>query len=339
MVSPAGPSSVLPSVAVVIVCWNNEALLPGCLGAISAQTYPAHLVHTIVVDNGSHDDSVPYLEREHPDVEVMALGWNSGFSIANNTAIRQAFKNPDVRYVALVNSDAHLAPDWMATVVAEALRKPKGASFQSLTLDYADHRMIDSHHIFVARNLQATQSGNRCAHDREFHTERVFGVNAAAALYSRAFLDAQPFEDYLDEQLGMYLEDVDLAARAVVMGWESWFVSGTYAYHMGSASSKKRASGFSLYMTWRNQPGMLISNLPGRTLLRALPSAIKADVQTLAHLRRIGEHDLVPFVVKGRLVGLLRAPLFLRKRKRLAPYRVIDADLLWQLMRDGKQLD
>ena len=296
-------------------------------------------MHTIVVDNGSHDDSVPYLEREHPDVEVMALGWNSGFSIANNTAIRQAFKNPDVRYVALVNSDAHLAPDWMATVVAEALRKPKGASFQSLTLDYADHRMIDSHHIFVARNLQATQSGNRCVHDREFHTERVFGVNAAAALYSRAFLEAQPFEDYLDEQLGMYLEDVDLAARAVVMGWESWFVSGTYAYHMGSASSKKRASGFSLYMTWRNQPGMLISNLPARTLLRALPSAIKADVQTLAHLRRIGEHDLVPFVVKGRLVGLLRAPLFLRKRKRLAPYRVIDADLLWQLMRDGKQLD
>ena len=339
MVNQLSADPVLPRVVVVIVCWNNEALLPGCLGAINAQTYPAHLVHTIVVDNGSHDDSVPYLKREHPDVEVIALGWNSGFSIANNTAIRQAFKNPDVRYVALVNSDAHLAPDWMATLVVEAIRKPRGASFQSLTLDFADHRMIDSHHIFVARNLQATQSGNRCVHDREFHTERVFGVNAAAALYSRAFLEAQPFEDYLDEQLGMYLEDVDLAARAVVMGWESWFVSGTYAYHMGSASSKKRASGFSLYMTWRNQPGMLISNLPARTLLRALPSAIKADVQTLAHLRRIGEHDLVPFVVKGRLVGLLRAPLFLRKRKQLAPYRVIDADLLWQLMRDGKQLD
>lgn len=329
----------LPKVAVVIVSWNNETLLPGCLDAIGAQTYPAELISTIVVDNGSADGSVDYLRREHPEVKVMPLGWNSGFSVANNVAIHEAFRDPDVRYVALVNSDAHLAPNWISTVIAEALRKPMGASFQSLTLDFADHRMIDSHHIFVARNLQATQSGNRHVHDREFHTERVFGVNAAAALYSRAFLEAQPFDDFLDEQMGMYLEDVDLAARAVVMGWESWFVSGTYAYHMGSASSKKRASGFSLYMTWRNQPGMLVSNLPLRTLLRALPSAMKADVQTLVHLRHIGSQDLVPFVVKGRLVGLARIPLFLRKRRQLAPYRVVDPDVLWQLMLAGKLLD
>ena len=38
-------------------------------------------------------------------------------------------------------------------------------------------------------------------------------------------------------------------------------------------------------------------------------------------------------------VGLLRVPLFIRKRRKLAPFRVVDPDVLWQLMLAGKLLD
>lgn len=324
-------------VAFCVVNWNGRDLLADCIASLRAQTMSDHCI--IVVDNDSRDDSVAYLRSEHPDVDVIELDWNSGFAHANNVAMRRAFEDPSVDYVALVNTDARLAPDWLAVLVAQADRKPRGAMFQSLTLDERDPSIIDSHHIFVARNLQATQAGNRLRHDRTYATERVFGVNAAAALYSRRFLDAQPFADYLDTDLGMYLEDVDLAARAAVMGWEAWFVGGTSALHMGSASSKQRASDFSLYMTWRNQPGMLIANLPTRILLRAIPSAIKADLQTINHLRRTGEGDRVPAVVRGRIHGLWRARRFFAKRRALAPYATVDHDVLWQLMKTGKLLD
>lgn len=320
-----------------IVNWNGRDLLPDCIASLRAQTFSSHRI--IVVDNHSEDGSVDYLRMQHPDVEVIPLDWNSGFAHANNVAIRRAFEDPGVDYVALVNTDARLASDWLDVLVAEADRKPRGAMFQALTLDWHDPSIIDSHHIFVARNLQATQAGNRLRHDRTHTTERVFGVNAAAALYARRFLDAQPFTEVLDEDLGMYLEDVDLAARAVVMGWEAWFVGGTHARHMGSASAKQRASDFSLYMTWRNQPGMLIANFPTRILLRAIPSAIKADLQTINHLRRTGDGDRVPAVVRGRIHGLWRARRFLRKRRALAPFVTIDHDILWQLMRTGKLLD
>ncbi len=324
-------------VGICIVNWNGVHLLPDCIASIRAQTMTDH--RTIVVDNDSKDGSVAWLQEHHPDVDVIALDWNSGFAHANNVAIRRAFEDPEVEHVVLLNTDARLAPDWLEVVVAEAGRKPRGAMFQALTLDWADPSLIDSHHIFVARNLQATQAGNRTRHDRVHATERVFGVNAAACLYTRRFLEAQPFEDYLDEQMGMYLEDVDLAARAVVMGWEAWFVGGTHALHMGSASSKARSSDFSLYMTWRNQPGMLLANFPTPILLRALPSALKADVQTVRHLRRTGEGHSVPAVVRGRIHGLWRARRFLGKRRRLAPFVVVDHDILWELMRSGKLLD
>jgi GT2 family glycosyltransferase len=323
--------------AFCIVNWNGRSLLPDCIASLRSQTFTGSPI--IVVDNDSKDDSVAYLGGVHPDVTVLQLDWNSGFAHANNVAIRTAFRDPAVTHVALVNTDARLAPNWLETLLNEAARKPRAAMLQSLTLDHHDPSIIDSHHIFVARNLQATQAGNRQRHDQHFATERIFGVNAAAALYSRAFLEAQPFDEYLDEQLGMYLEDVDLAARAVVMGWEAWFVGGTHALHMGSASSKQRASDFSLFMTWRNQPGMLLANFPTRILLRALPSAVKADWQTINHLRRTGAADRVPAVVRGRLVGLWRARRFLAKRRALAPFVVVDHDILWQLMRTGKLLN
>jgi GT2 family glycosyltransferase len=318
----------------VVVCWNNVDLLPECIASLKSQTYCDHSV--IVVDNDSIDDSVVYLEREHPDVAVIRLDWNSGFAHANNVGIRRAFEDEAVGYVAFVNSDARLAPDWVETIVRAAATKPRAASFQSLTLDYADPRIIDSHHIFVARTLQATQAGNRDAHVRDFPTERIFGVNAAAAMYTRAFLEAQPFAEVFDEQMGMYLEDVDLAARAFVMDWESWFIGGTYAYHMGSASSQKRASGFSLYMTYRNQPGMVLANFPTKIVKRAMANAVRADLNTMVHLRRSGQGDLLRHLLKGRAVGLWRSRKFLAKRRIMERHRTVDPEVLWTMMRAGK---
>jgi GT2 family glycosyltransferase len=331
-VSP--PVSLRSGAVSIVVSWNNVDLLPECLQSLKSQTYPDHQI--VVVDNDSKDDSIEYLRREHPDVEVVQLDWNSGFAHANNVGIRHAFNDENVGYVVFVNSDARLAPNWIETMVNNARIRPKAASFQSLTLDYANNAVIDSHHIYVARTLQATQASNREVHMRTYETELVFGVNAAAAMYTRAFLDAQPFEEVFDEQMGMYLEDVDLAARAIVMGWESWFVSNTYAYHMGSASSQKRANGFSLYMTYRNQPGMLLANFPREILKRALGSAIRADIQTISHLRRTNQVDLLPHLLKGRFVGLWRARKFLAKRRAMAIHRTIDPDVLWTMMRAGK---
>ena len=326
-----------PGVVSVVVCWNNADLLPECIESLKAQTYRDHSI--IVVDNDSKDGSRTYLASEHPDVIVIPLDWNSGFAHANNVGIRRAFENSNVGYVAFVNSDARLSPNWVETILCTASTKPLAASFQSLTLDYADNRIVDSHHIFVARTLQATQAGNREPHVRDCPTERIFGVNAAAALYTRDFLEAQPFDDVFDEQMGMYLEDVDLAARAFVMNWESWFVGGTYAYHMGSASSQKRASGFSLYMTYRNQPGMVIANFPWSIVKRALLSAIRADVNTITHLRRSTQTDLLRDLLRGRLVGLWRCRKFMEKRRVMDAHRCVDPDVLWTMMRAGRLAD
>ena len=323
---------------VIVVCWNNEALLQDCLDSIRAQTIDSWNVQTILVDNASEDNSVAFVRSSYPEVEIIEVGWNSGFSHANNLGIRRAFQDPDVAGVVMLNSDARLSPNWFETIVSFAETRPHGASFQSLTLDHANQSVIDSHHLYVGRTLHATQFATGQPLDRTYSTQRIFGVNAAAALYTRSFLEAQPFDDYLDETMGMYLEDVDLAARALVMGWESWFVSGTYATHIGSASSKKRSSGFALRQTWRNQPVMLLTNFPYRLLLRGLRGFLSHELGAIRHLRAIGQPDLVGEILRGRRDGLRLIRYALRRRRRLRALRVLDPELLWNFMHEGTVL-
>src|SRR5439155_16270520 len=73
-----------------------------------------------VVDNGSTDGSVEYLEREWPEVRVIAMGENAGFPAAVNRGIASTAGE----YVALLNTDLELSPDWLRELVEELDRNP-----------------------------------------------------------------------------------------------------------------------------------------------------------------------------------------------------------------------
>lgn len=328
------PENQKPKVAYVIVGWHNRKLLPKCFKSISEQTYKNALV--VYVDNASSDGSVDWVAEKYPEAVVVAQKANTGFSKGNNLGIAEALKDPEVQYVVLLNSDARLDPDWAKNVIKFATLKPKGACFQGTTLDYYNHAVIDSTHIYVSHNGQGTQGHWRYFYKGELGPRKVFGVNAAACLVTRRFLEAQPFGyEVFDETLFMYLEDVDLACRATLMGWDNYLVPGARAYHMGSASSKAKSSSFSLYMTFRNNSGVIFKNFPLRLILRMLPKLIRGDIDTLKTLWRTDRKSHIWAVIKGRLFGILRLYLFIGKRLRLRQHRNQNSDYLWQLMRQG----
>ena len=319
-------------VAFIVVGWNNADILPECFESIQKQSYKH--VDTYYVDNGSKDESVAITKRQFPSVKIIEPGYNTGFAKGNNIGIREALKDPDVAYIALLNSDARLRPDWTQTIVEFAGRKPKGALFQGTTLDYYNENIIDSTHIYVSYNGQATQGNWRYYYQDEPGPRKVFGVNAAACIISRAFIKVQPFDHVFDERMFMYLEDVDLAARATVLGWDNYLVPGARAMHMGSASSGKNP-GFSLYMTFRNNSAMLFKNFPLKMLIRMSPAIARGDLDTLRVLRRMGKKDAARKVIKGRLVGLLRLPLYYVKRRKIMRRMSVPKGFLWNLMRNG----
>lgn len=319
-------------VAYIIVGWNNEAILDQCFRSIFQQTYTPKTV--FYVDNDSKDESVNLLKKKYPEVNILQPGWNTGFAKGNNLGIAEALLDKEVDYVVLLNTDARLAPDWTAKLVAFAEKKPKGALLQGTTLDYYNHNVIDSTHTYVSHNGQGTQGGWRFYVKHELGPKRVFGVNAAACMISRKFIEAQPFPNVFDETLFMYLEDIDLACRAIILGWDNYLVPAARAYHMGSASSGKNP-GFSLYMTFRNNSAVLFKNLTFKMLLKMWPKIVKGDIDTIKTLYNTNRKPAIKKVVKGRLIGILRLPLFVRKRFIMQKRRKIIGSDLWELMRRG----
>jgi GT2 family glycosyltransferase len=322
-------------VAFIVVCWNNQTLLTECLESIQKQTYNNHV--TIMVDNGSKDHSVSYTRNNFPWVNIYEAKANLGFAKGNNVGIQYALeKYPNLEYVVFINTDARLKEDWLGTMLEFAESKPKGALFQSTTLDYYDPRIIDSTHIYISRNGSGTQAAWRTPFAGYKGPRKVFGVNAAAAMISCKFIDAQPFSTVFDETMFMYLEDVDLSTRATVMGWDNYLVPGTLAYHMGSASSGKKP-GYSLFMTYRNNIAVLVKNIPISVLFKMLPAIIRSDYHTIRHLRRSNQAEAVPMLIKGRVIGLFRLPLYTISIIKMSRYRrTVSRDYLWQLMRFGE---
>ena len=90
--------------SVIIPNWNGMRYLPTCLAALAAQDYAP--LEIIVVDNASDDGSVEYLRAEHPDVRLLALPQNRGFTGACNEGLRAARGE----FLALLNNDTEAAP-------------------------------------------------------------------------------------------------------------------------------------------------------------------------------------------------------------------------------------
>jgi GT2 family glycosyltransferase len=318
-------------VYVIVVSWNNEKILPECFDSVKDQTYKNH--RTILVDNDSHDQTLQMVKKDYPWVKLLPQSSNLGFAQGNNVGMKKALEDPDCRYIVLLNSDARLGKNWIEHLVEFADKHPDGACFQGLTLDYYDHDTVDSRWTIINRNGSGIQVGYREPRkDQKIHEATVFGVNAAAALYSRKFLDEQPFgSHYFDDDLFMYLEDVDLCARAIVMGWNNYFTDKVLAYHMGSASSSKRPW-FSTYFIYRNNALILYKNMPFKLLRRMVKGAIKTDLGTIKHHIKRHEYRVARAIVRGRIASIFLLPSYTKKRRIMKSVAKREAENIWNLM-------
>jgi len=94
------------SVTILILSWDGRPLLEEFLPSV-LEAAGKHEV--MVVDNGSKDDSVQFLQTRFPKVRVLKLDRNYGYSEGNNRGIKQV--TTDI--VVLLNNDMAVDPDFL----------------------------------------------------------------------------------------------------------------------------------------------------------------------------------------------------------------------------------
>jgi GT2 family glycosyltransferase len=253
----AVPDSV-PRVTVVIPNWNTRCWLTGCLDGLRNQNFRDF--QTLLVDNGSTDDSVIFVQTHYPEVEVHHAIDRPGFAPTVNYGIRQARSE----YIVLLNADTVPHPNWLGELVAAMDRSPAtvgGLASKMLS-------MQDPSHIDNAGDLFSWYGSN---HKRGFselalyyqEVEEVFSVCAGAALYRRSFLEDT---GGLDERFESYLEDIDLGLRGRLLGYRYLYVPTAQIVHQSHGSGLARTR--YVYLMTRNRLAILTKNIPAALLLK-----------------------------------------------------------------------
>src|SRR5258708_12735301 len=129
-------------VLVVVVVWNSRAMVERLVGCLGAQTHPITAI--LVIDNGSEDGAPEIAERL--GARVIRMGSNTGFSRAVNRGIQEC----TTEWLAIVNSDVELAPDWLDRLMEAA--RPPGVWFAAGKLLSASRRdTIDGTYDAICR--------------------------------------------------------------------------------------------------------------------------------------------------------------------------------------------
>ena len=110
--------SEVPFVSICIANYNGEQLLVDCIESIQTQRFDRG-IEIIIHDDASSDGSLELLRERYPEVIVIESDKNVGFCIANNRMVERSRGE----YVLLLNNDAALMPDALATLARHASRQ------------------------------------------------------------------------------------------------------------------------------------------------------------------------------------------------------------------------
>jgi GT2 family glycosyltransferase len=193
---------------------------------------------TIVVDNGSAQGAVSGACDGHPEVEVVRLDRNAGFSRAVNIAARRAAGDA----LVLLNDDCVCDPGFVEAIT-EPLDPAGGVVMAAGVMrDGRDAALIDSAGMELDRTLLVFDylNGEPVSRLDGAVPDPIGPSAAAAALDRETFLDAGGF----DEGLFAYWEDVDLVLRLVRRGCRCVLARGAIGTHahsatLGSGSARK----------------------------------------------------------------------------------------------------
>jgi GT2 family glycosyltransferase len=298
--------------SVVIPNWNGAHHLPTCLDALRAQIYSN--LEVIVVDNASQDNSRQLLADRYPEVRLIALPKNQGFTGACNAGIQAACGE----YIALLNNDTEVDPGWAAAVVNVFARHPEAGLVASKMLLFDErnrfHTAGDLYRVdgrLVNRGVWELDQGQ---YDRE---DYVFSACGGSSAYRRHMLDEIGL---LDDDFFFSCEDMDLAWRAQLAGYRCVYTPDAVVYHhLASTGGGVTAS----FHDGRNTIWILVKDYPAALWRKHGLKILRAQLGLAWQALRVWRGAAARARLRGMVAGLAGIPRMLRKRRGIQRSRCV----------------
>ena len=204
------PTSLQPTIFVVVLNYNGKETLSSCLSSVYQSDYS--LFEVVVVDNASNDGSFELAKNQFSRAHFIKNPVNVGFSKGNNIGIRFALEK-FADYVLVLNNDACLKKNTLSKLVGVAQEKTVGSILNPLIFN-KDGRSI----WFAGGQILWSQMKN-------IHLTKISAKNLYSTEYCTGcamFIGKEVFKKIglFDERYFLYYEDADFSVRAKKAGFE-----------------------------------------------------------------------------------------------------------------------
>ena len=329
-------------ICVAILNWNGRHHLERFLPSVVQHSGNARIR---VIDNASTDDSIAWLEKEFPQVELDVLDRNYGFTGGYNRGIDRI----DSELVVLLNSDVEVQKDWLQPLLSRMNLDEKIAACQpkirSLNepdkFEYAGASggMID----FLGYPFCRGRIFESCETDSGQYDDArpVFWATGACMLVRKKYYSEA---GGLEECFFAHMEEIDLCWRFWHKGLEVWVEPASEVLHLGAGTLAK-SNPRKTFLNFRNGLAMLYMNShgswsPGIILSRLLLDGL-AGIQFL--MKAEGSNCMAIIRAHFSFYGEIRYWNQKRQRNRMhkihqIPTRILlNSSIVWQYFLRGKK--
>jgi GT2 family glycosyltransferase len=292
----------LPKVVVIVLNWNAWEVTCDCIESLRHVEYPDF--KTVLVDNGSTNDSVQQVANRFPDLPIIRNNANLGYAGGNNVGIRYALQS-GAEYVLLLNNDTVVEKTFLAEMVKEAESDTRiGLLSPKIFYSAPPDRIWYAGGEFNLWRGIATHPGMRRHDDAQNSGTRDCTFATGCALLINAKLVRQIGD--LDESFFMVCEDTDICIRALRAGFRIVYVGSAVIWH-NESYTVRHTSGKWLRDYYNVRNTLLLARKHARfyhwpTLAASL--GLTVLYRTAGYLFR-GEPDRVAALYRGLRDGLI----------------------------------
>ena len=238
--------------SIIIVNYNVKHFIEQCLHSVYRALREID-AEVFVVDNNSVDGSVTLIKEKFPQVILIENKVNTGFSKANNQAIRLS----KGEYVLLLNPDTVVQEDTFSKTVHFMDTHPDAGGLGV--------KMVDGKGNFLPESKRGLPTPE-VAFYKIFGLSKFFPKSKRFGRYHLTYLDKNKTHSIdvlsgafmllraetlakcglLDEDYFMYGEDIDLSYRIILSGYKNYYYPETCIIHYKGESTKKSSVNYVL---------------------------------------------------------------------------------------------
>jgi GT2 family glycosyltransferase len=254
---------------VIIVNHNGKRLLQKTLPSIVKTDTRDTNLDICVVDNNSSDNSIPFLEKEYPNIKIIKSNKNLGYGRAHNLALD---KYPNYDNYVFMNNDIAVEPNWLNKLLEVLKTKQNvGAVGPKILLSEKKENsyVINSAGMDIDKHYMA-YDGYQGEYDSEKYniTEKVDAICGAVMLVPKEVLKkVRGF----NPNMFLYYEDVDLSLRIRDQGYDIYYCGKSVVYHDHMASTEDIGS---FKRNWMNMCNRYVSIKDRKSLSVALKETV-----------------------------------------------------------------